>query len=286
MRKYLKIFNEFLSNCVSKTGHTLDEDNLKYCMTSIEDVLRGQFKGRKPSISPSNSMVAPRKMWFTLNKNNKTHGDEFNTNTLLKMGGASILEYYVLFLMKEAGIPIEGQQRKIKYDLLDKDGNKVYTVKGSMDFILDGKVYDFKCTNKEAYSTKFRSETALMECGDFAVGYIPQGELYGKGISLPFGGWLVLCLDDFKMKLVKYEKAKVFADEAINVLTQNISVVEPLASPNNLEACFPTETTKEGAPKIAWQCSKCVFRDDCWGDSITEENTPWGTKRHLIKQGN
>ena len=95
-----------------------------------------------------------------------------------------LLETLMYIEMKEAGINVEAYQEKVSITVA---GIKV---NGTLDVIIDGKVWDIKTSSPYAYMNKFSNYNKVKDNDPF--GYVLQGYLYAAAVDKPFGGWIVM----------------------------------------------------------------------------------------------
>ena len=105
-------------------------------------------------------------------------------NDLVRFLIGDLVEAAAVLIMKGAGVNVEQEQSKCSLEL---DGQ---TVNGTLDVIIDNKVWDIKSTSPWSFENKFSGRggyDAIKE--DDPFGYIMQGFLYSesKGFRLVAG---------------------------------------------------------------------------------------------------
>lgn len=95
-----------------------------------------------------------------------------------------MLEHLMVLMLKASGVNVEVHNKETEVDV---NGT---IIKGTLDVIIDGKVYDIKSASAYSYDNKFESYKSLEDSDSF--GYLAQGFGYGLGENLPFGGWIVI----------------------------------------------------------------------------------------------
>ena len=108
-------------------------------------------------------------------------------NDLVRFLIGDLVEAAAVLIMKGAGVNVEQEQSKCSLEL---DGQ---TVNGTLDVIIDNKVWDIKSTSPWSFENKFSGRggyDAIKE--DDPFGYIMQGFLYSESKGLPFGGWIAI----------------------------------------------------------------------------------------------
>ena len=64
---------------------------------------------------------------------------------------------------------------------------------GTLDIIIDDKVWDIKSASPYAFDHKFGEMGGYKKIkSDDAFGYITQGYLYSESVGKEFGGWIVI----------------------------------------------------------------------------------------------
>jgi hypothetical protein len=95
------------------------------------------------------------------------------------------------------------KQQKLTIDIESPSGDST-TIRGTLDIIHAGQVYDVKTANDRSYSEKFKSSTVLAENDGY--NYLVQGEAYSQGSGAPFGGWLVINVNSCQIKDIPVEE--------------------------------------------------------------------------------
>jgi hypothetical protein len=178
----------------------------------------------------------------------KGKSGSFTLNTFY----GTMLESLLLFLLTASGCNIQSVNEAVELKVDD------FTLKGELDVIIDGAVYDIKSASNYAYNNKFSSLEALQS--DDSFGYVTQGFGYALAKSLPFGGWIV----------INKEKG-IFKVLAIPLLA---SVQTPLkrASLTDIEAKIDHVVRKKlPAP----ECDKEFFNRKPTGKLILNRNCEW-----------
>ena len=98
------------------------------------------------------------------------------------------------------------KQQKLTIDVESPSGAAT-TIRGTLDLIHDGKVYDVKTANDRSYTEKFKSSTFLSEADSF--NYLVQGEAYSQGSGYPFAGWLVINVNSCQIKDIPVEESVI-----------------------------------------------------------------------------
>jgi hypothetical protein len=94
------------------------------------------------------------------------------------------------------------KQKKLLIKVDAPSGNST-EIRGTLDIIADGKVWDVKTANDRSYAEKFKSSTVLAENDGY--NYLIQGQAYSEGSGYPFEGWLVINVNSCQMKDILVE---------------------------------------------------------------------------------
>ena len=210
------------------------------------------FRGdERPALRFSNlGSACEGKLWYQLN----TPGEAIPLppEARIKFLFGDILEHLLLFLAREAGHTVEGEQ-----DTLEVDG-----VKGHRDAIIDGVLVDVKSASSPAFS-KFKNH-GLEE--DDPFGYLSQINAY-----------LYASMDDPRLK-VKDKVAFFAIDKQLGHMCLDVYDAHPPNLPAIIkykkmivsQAREPDRTFravadgKSGNEKLGTYCSYCEFREKCW----------------------
>lgn len=196
-----------------------------------------------------------RKLWYSINSPDKA--TPLSAATRIKFLYGDILEELLLFLAKEAGHTVTGQQ-----DTIEING-----VKGHRDAVIDGRVVDVKSAS--TYSFQKFKEGRLHE--DDAFGYIDQLNSYLYGSrgddsvkEKDVASFLVIdktlgniCLDTHAANGKDYDK---LVDEKREVISH------PEPPPRAFE---PKPYGKSGNLALDTHCSYCPFKYECWPEVRT-----------------
>lgn len=203
-----------------------------------------------PTLRLSNLGYPARKLWFSINRPDEA--EKLRPETRIKFLFGDILEELLLFLAKEAGHEVKGEQ----------DTLNVGTVVGHRDAVIDGRLVDAKSASSYAY-VKFKDHGLV---GNDPFGYVDQlGSYLHASLNDPqvtekdVASFLVIdkqhgkiCLDTYPKTDTDYEK---LAEEKKSV----IALPEPPK-----ELCYqPVPEGKSGNFKLPVECSYCPFKWTC-----------------------
>lgn len=234
------------------TPHKVTEENTESFGHALAKLISNRMGERQaPSLRLSNlGSKCKRQLWYTINK--PELGEELPPWVRIKFLFGDILEHMLLFLAREAGHKVEGEQDQIV----------INGVKGHRDAVIDGRVVDVKSAS--SYSFKKFATHSLAD--DDAFGYIDQlgGYLAGSSddplvVDKDVASFLAIdktlghiALDTYPSTGVDYER-----------LVEETKVI--LANPQPPERAFTdVPEGKSGNRKLGTACSYCAFKHTCW----------------------
>lgn len=233
--------------------HRYDQQNLESFASSlvrhIARRLGSSSGGTRLRLSNIGSQCR-RKLWYAVHHPDKA--EPLSPAARFKFLFGDILEELLLFLAKEAGHVVEGQQ-----DELDVNG-----VKGHRDAVIDGRVVD--CKSASTYSFKKFAANGLRE--DDPFGYIDQlgGYLWASQddplvTDKDVASFLVVDKTLGNIVLDTYPKPEVDYNQKVDDLR------EMLKQPSPPDRAFEdVPDGKSGNRKLCTQCSYCDFKSECW----------------------
>lgn len=190
-----------------------------------------------------------RQLYYEVN--NTDEKEEFRPEVYMKFLYGDLIEELVLFLAKQAGHTVEGQQ----------DEQEIAGVLGHRDVVLDGTVADVKSASP--FSFKKFAEGRLAE--DDAFGYIDQLQSYiYTGQDDPIvtdkdrGAFLVLDKVSGKLCLDIHEREEYDIEAAYEYKKDLVASDEPPA-----RGFDPLPDGKSGNMKLGLNCSYCDFKNKC-----------------------
>lgn len=180
-------------------------------------------------------------------------------NFPLRMMYGGVIEGVSVALMREAGINIEEEQTKVTLKLDNID------ISGTLDLVIDGRVWDVKSASQYSYKEKFKSYESLKESDE--LGYLCQLYGYSKARALPPGGWIVVDKSSGEMKFLEVPDSwEADSDTAIQTMTDNATA---LINNTKFKRCFtdkPEFFKKKptGNMVLDHPCIYCPFKYECW----------------------
>jgi hypothetical protein len=152
-----------------------------------------------------------------------------------------------------------------------EDGHKAsmelgeYTIEGTHDIVIDGKVDDIKSASPWSYTNKFKDYDSLAEHDSF--GYVDQLVGYSKALGVPAGGWWVVNKGNGEFKYVPASGLRKEAEH-----TKRLSAIEEkakLLDTGSFYRCHEDQPEtfrgKETGNRILGvECGFCRYKQDCW----------------------
>ena len=221
------------------------------------------------------------------------HKQDVAYNDVVRFLMGDLVEAAAVLIMKAAGINVEQEQSQCSLEL---DGQ---TVDGTLDVIIDDKVWDIKSTSPWSFENKFSGRggyDAIKE--DDPFGYIMQGFLYSESKGLPFGGWIAINKSSGEWDFVEApddqeEDRKAYPEEAnrrVHAIVTDAKFKVPFTSVPEVYT-IKGEKIETGNRLMPKTCTFCSFKEHCWKNAeyhpkITSKakNPPmtWYTK--LVKK--
>lgn len=194
-------------------------------------------------------------------------------NTTMKFLIGHMIEALSVAIMQGAGINVERQQETVSVDVTDD-----VTVSGSIDCVIDGKVYDIKSASPYAFTHKFQDPAGWGNmASDDPFGYLPQAYLYAEGTGLPFGGWIAInkATGEWAVQTPPPVDA-MYRKTALKRAADNAAA---LYNDVLFARCFEAEEEtyyrkKTGNTVLNFNCQYCSYKHTCWGDDLNYAENP------------
>jgi hypothetical protein len=241
-----------------KTHHDYDSNNVEAFGQRLAHHLVGRLaqSTHLPTLRLSNiGTPCRRKLWYSINTPEAS--EPLSPAARFKFLFGDILEELLLFLAKEAGHDVRGEQ-----DEVDING-----IKGHRDAVIDGRIVD--CKSASTYSFKKFASNGLR--GDDPFGYLDQ-----------LGGYLFAAKEDPLVKehdiasflvvdktlgnivLDSYPSNDVDYSSKVEELKEMVAKEEP--PERHFE---PVPEGKSGNKKLCTACSYCNFKKTCYPELRT-----------------
>lgn len=233
--------------------HKFDKKNVSAFGKRLSEIIESRIdqERRAPVLRMSNlGTPCLRKLWYQVNM--AEAAEPIDGPALLKFLYGHILEELVLFLSKEAGHDVTGEQTELS----------INGVLGHRDAIIDGVLVDVKSASSYSFE-KFANGT-LAE--DDAFGYLDQINAYlyasQKDEKVNEKGKAAFIAVDKtlgKIAILPVESNEVDYDKRITQIRQVLSDTKP---PKRHYEDIPDGAS--GNRKLGVSCSYCEFKKTCW----------------------
>lgn len=178
---------------------------------------------------------------------------------LFKMLYGSLYEALTLALLKASDVAITEQDTPVVLPIGDT------RILGTLDVVIDGKVYDIKTASPYSYEHKFVSWESLASADSF--GYLAQGFGYALAHDKPFGGWIVINKSTGQIKVISLPD-EVQTDLQTKYLKEIAGKIDHIDKDLPMPAC--TEAVEEtyyrkptGNVILGPACKFCSHKDKC-----------------------
>jgi len=203
-----------------------------------------------PTLRLSNLGMPDRKLWYTINL--PQAAEPLRPEVRVKFLFGDILEELLLFLAKEAGHTVEGQQDTIK----------INGVVGHRDGVIDGRVVDTKSAStfgfKKFASNGLRDDDPfnyMVQLGTYLDGSKEEDIVTDKNVA----SFLAIDKQHGHIVLDTYEFPEYNYKQLVNQKRDMLMLEEPP------ERCYEDiPEGKSGNRKLDTACSYCPFKETCW----------------------
>jgi hypothetical protein len=251
----------------SKDAVEVSDDLIDQFGKACSDSFRKQFtdqRNKKFGLRASN-IGRPLCQLQMEKKGVKGEGQPYNAKMCNLFG--DIIEQMAIIVMKAAGVEIEAEQKKIKYNI-----NKGTNISGALDVEIGGKVWDIKSASPWSFTNKFGENGSFHTVAtDDVFGYTTQGYVYAEGADKPFGGWIVINKSTGEWTLTETPMADdEYKEKALDTVKKNASA---LKRNKKFERCYEDEEEyfrkqKTGNRVLNNTCSFCPYKFPCWGENL------------------
>lgn len=265
MNKIKMQIDTYLASVQAGEAEAMSEEIIERFAERCKDTMRRQFSPRDEGYTIRMSGIGKPLCQQQLASQGATREVP---NPALKMNFTfgDLTEVLLMAVMEAAGVNIESYHDKVEYKLGDT------IIKGELDVVIDGKVYDIKSTSTFGFKNKFNHENGFENMAkDDAFGYIPQGYLYGAAHGKPFGGWIALSKEKGAYAVLE-TPVNGDARERAAISTARTNA-DAIVNDLPFKRCFKPEPETyykkpTGDHKLCLNCSYCDFKKSCWGDEI------------------
>lgn len=235
--------------------HEVSSDHVKGFADTLANIIHSRMNevqglGR---LRPSNlGQPCDRKLWYTVNTPEKA--EPLSPKVRFKFLYGDILEALVLFLAKEAGHDVTGEQDKVEIE----------GIVGSRDAVIDGVLVDVKSANSRSYS-KFRDNTIKK---DDPFGYITQLMFYLEASDdvrrRDMAAFLAVDKELGNLCITKVPNEQIDFQKLIE---QKRGAVSSSSPPSRGYEDKPDG--KSGNRQLDTACKYCPFKQECWPELRT-----------------
>jgi len=203
-----------------------------------------------PTLRLSNLGMPDRKLWYTINT--PENAEPLRPEVRVKFLFGDILEELLLFLAKEAGHDVRGQQ----------DSITINGVRGHRDGIIDGRVVDTKSASTYGFK-KFSNNSLrdddpfnyMVQLGAYLSGSKEEDTVTDKNVA----SFLAIDKQHGHIVLDTYEFEEYNYKDLVNRKRDMLMQPEPP------ERCYEDiPEGKSGNRKLDTGCSYCPFKQTCW----------------------
>ena len=257
----LKIIN--FMKTVSKQSVEVENLLLKPSSSSVEHFLRKMYEDEpnRPFTMRLSSIGRPL-CQLQMEKAKAAAVDD-DWNFPIRMMYGAIIEGLTVSILRHSGIEVQEEQTPV--ELFVNIDENIVIIKGTLDIVIDGKVWDVKSASPNAFANKFASYGSLREHDDF--GYLPQLYGYSKARELPPGGWIVVDKSSGIIKVLPVpENYQEDMDAALTLIENNVRVLRLNAE---FKRCFTDVDEKfrkrfTGNKILQSPCNFCKYRYTCY----------------------
>lgn len=188
------------------------------------------------------------------------------TCPLLKFQFGNMIEGLVMIILRHAGLNIEEVQTPVEVEI---SGMRI---PGTLDLVIDGKVWDIKSASPYTFSNKFRDFQSLV--ADDPFGYIAQLYLYAEAKKMPVGGWIVVNKVSGEIRFIEPPRIDaIYKHQALNKVRTNLAILAQTKTQDDLVRAYQLEDEtyykkKTGKKTLCMTCTYCNFKQQCWDYKI------------------
>lgn len=250
---------------------SMSEDIIDRFGERCKDALKKQFNSKKREFTLRMSAIGRPLCQQQLEKAGAEQ-KPLPPSLKLKFTYGDMIEALVMAVMEAAGVNVESYQEEVHY----KSGNT--TIKGTLDVIIDGKVYDIKSASTHAFKKFAHPEGFSKIVEDDPFGYVAQGYLYAAAKGIPFGGWIAYNKETGDIAVCNAPDSNAQKTKALNKAAKNI---DALVKDKPFKRQFKKVPEKfrnkiTGNYTLSLNCRYCSFTKSCWGNEIVFRKNPRG----------
>ena len=277
----------------SRNGVDLDPELVEEFKKSCGDALVKQLSRGKGAYSLRMSGLGRPLCQQWHDKQESDRNIEYNA--IMRFLFGDIIEAIAMVILKGSGVNVQSEQEKVSLDL------ESCKLDGTLDVVIDDKVWDIKSASPYAFSKKFSGDfggyNKVKE--DDTFGYLMQGYLYSKAKELDFGGWIVI--DKASGEWAVCEAPDYQQEDSTNQLKKAENNAKTMIKDKPLKKEFADreetfriaygkrkgEVVSTGNRLMHTVCSYCDYKKQCWpsaeqhrrvGTQATQRAIVWYTK--------
>ena len=185
----------------------------------------------------------------------------------MRLATGNLLESYVVMILRESGLPVEGVQVPTTVKIGDAN------IRGTCDIVIGGVVYDIKTASD--FSFKKFKKGFLEVVKDDPFGYAVQGFMYARGLDMPFGGWIIANKNSGEIYICGVpDDQEDYMNAAFDTAFATVAAVTEKAPFVKMFEDEPEVFYRKptGNRKLGVTCRYCPFRYTCWDNLITRSS--------------
>lgn len=245
---------EDIYGIISSGDHVLSEENAKAFGEDLSRLISNRLFAKRAPRGLSMSMLGEpcdRKTWYEVN--HPELAEPLPPQARMKFLFGDILEHLLLFLAKEAGHDVTGEQETLE----------ISGVPGHRDAIIDGHLVDVKSASSMGFK-KFKDHSLatndpfnyLAQIGS----YLHASQSDPKLVQKEAASFLAINKEMGHICLDTYRKADDVDYEALAEYKKGV-----VASKVRPDRAYRVEPDgKSGNMKLCTKCSYCSYKKDCW----------------------
>jgi hypothetical protein len=253
---------QVLKNSLSGRGEALSVEQQADLGARLSEkvaiALNRQGKPRPPNTLYMSEIGKPclRQLWYTIHR--PSEAIPIRPNTQVKFLYGDLIEELALFLAKQAGHKVEGEQQRVKFSYRGWD------FVGRQDAIVDGVLVDVKSASP--YSMRKFVE-GLSDTND-AFGYRAQLEGYllahnNSASKVKRCGWIAVDKQNGNVVFAEHQPDPTTFVERLDDVVTTANTFTSIA-PRGFD---PVPEGVSGNLKLPVECSYCAFKRACHADS-------------------
>lgn len=212
-----------------------------------------------------------RQLWYSFHEPSKA--EPLTGSTHFKFLYGNIIEESLIYLAKEAGHVVTGEQQVVEYKV-----NPDWTVRGKIDAIIDGVLVDVKSTSNYG----FKEYSKGINPSNDTFGYIEQLKFYHKNMGNGMeAGFVFIDKQNGHIAYTRADTEFSWSGPSSDTAKNIIQSLQANQEANVVKAYAPKAYGKSGNFALPTACSYCPFKHHCWRDA----NNGQGLKGYSYSTG-